>query len=44
MKDIVTPMKDMIVKILKIAFFIDGQKRISRGQYIIGSLSVIIIV
>lgn len=43
MKDIITPMQTMIVKILKIAFFIDGQKRISRGQYIIGSLAVVII-
>lgn len=34
----------MVTNILKIAFFIKPQKRISRGQFIIGSLSVVIIV
>ena len=41
--DIINPMKDMVLNVLKIAFFITPQKRISRGQYIIGSLSVFVI-
>lgn len=43
MTDIINPMKDMVMNILKIAFFVNPQKRISRGQYIIGSLSVFVI-
>ncbi len=43
-KDIVTPISSMITNILKIAFFMKSQQRISRGQYIIGSLSAVVIV
>lgn len=43
-KDIVNPVVSILTDVLKIAFFINPQKRISRGQYIIGSLAVIVIV
>lgn len=43
-KEIASPIMDMIMNILKISFFLKPQKRISRGQYIIGSFSVIIII
>lgn len=42
--DRLNPMKDFVIHTLKVAFFIEHEQRISRGEYVIGSLSVMIIV
>jgi uncharacterized membrane protein YhaH (DUF805 family) len=39
-----TPMKDFIIHILKVAFFVQKEERITRGEYIIGSLAVTVII
>ncbi len=38
--DWLMPMKDFVFHVLKIAFFINPVQRVTRGEYIIGSLSV----
>ena len=43
-KDMVNPITDVVLDVIKIAFFLKPQQRISRWQYIIGSLSVVVVV
>lgn len=37
------PMKDFVIHTVKIAFFMDPQKRVSRGEFLIGWLSSMIV-
>lgn len=37
------PMKDFVIHTLKIAFFMDSQKRVSRGEFLIGWLAATIV-
>ena len=39
-----TPMKDFIIHVLKVSFFMQKEERITRGEYIIGSLAVTVII
>lgn len=43
-KDIVNPISALVIDLIKIAFFVKKQDRVNRGQYIVGSLSVIVLV
>ncbi len=43
-KDMVSPIATMISDILLVAFFAKKQERVTRGQFIVGSLSVLILV
>jgi uncharacterized membrane protein YhaH (DUF805 family) len=42
--DRISPMKVFVIHTLKVAFFIEDEQRITRGEYVIGSLSVILLV
>lgn len=44
MTEEMSPMKDFIIHILKVSFFVEKEERITRGEYIIGSLAVIVII